>query len=57
VPAGSVEALEAGMEQLLACPIGEIERMGNAAHKRVLARHSIDLEAAKLAALFAGATL
>jgi glycosyltransferase involved in cell wall biosynthesis len=51
-PAGSVEDLAQAMEQCLRCPQEEIERMGEAAHRRVVSLHSIDEEARKLAALF-----
>jgi glycosyltransferase involved in cell wall biosynthesis len=51
-PAGSVEDLAQAMEQCLRCPQQEIERMGEAAHRRVVGLHSIDEEARKLAALF-----
>lgn len=51
-PAGSVEDLALAMEQCLLCPREEIERMGAAAHQRVIGLHSIDEEARKLADLF-----
>lgn len=51
-PAGSVEDLALAMEQCLLCPPQEIERMGEAAHRRVIGLHSIDEEARKLADLF-----
>jgi colanic acid/amylovoran biosynthesis glycosyltransferase len=54
-PAGSVEALAATLEDFLATPPGVLERMGEAGYHRVLERHDIDREAAKLAALFGGA--
>ncbi len=53
VPAGDVDALAAAIEDCLAAPADELAPMGAAAQQRVLARHSIDIEAAKLAALFA----
>ncbi len=52
IPAGSVDALAAALEELLACPADALTRMGEAGYRRVLQRHSIDIEAAKLAALF-----
>lgn len=51
-PAGSVEALAATLEDFLATPSSVLERMGEAGYRRVLERHDIDREAAKLAALF-----
>ncbi len=51
-PAGSVEALAATLEDFLATPPSVLERMGEAGYRRVLERHDIDREAAKLAALF-----
>ena len=53
VPAGDVEALAQAIEDCLAASPAELARMGDAAHARVLERHDIDREAAKLAALFA----
>ena len=51
-PAGSVHELTAAMQECLERPVAEIRRMGEAACARVSERHSIDVEAAKLAALF-----
>jgi colanic acid/amylovoran biosynthesis glycosyltransferase len=51
-PCGSVEDLADAMENCLAKPLEELQRMGDAGHERVVARHSIDTEAAKLAKLF-----
>ena len=51
-PAGAVEELEAAIEECLATPISELAHMGEQAHNRVLQRHDIDCEAAKLAVLF-----
>jgi glycosyltransferase involved in cell wall biosynthesis len=51
-PAGDIDALAAAMEDLLSRSGEELRVMGEAAHARVLARHSIDIEAAKLAAFF-----
>jgi glycosyltransferase involved in cell wall biosynthesis len=53
VPAGSVEALVAAMEEALECSPERLAAMGNAARLRVLSRHSVDVEAAILARLFA----
>jgi glycosyltransferase involved in cell wall biosynthesis len=55
-PAGSLDELAAAMEDCLSRPAAEIQRMGNAAYERVIERHSIDVEAAKLADLFHSST-
>ncbi|MBC8057219.1 MAG: glycosyltransferase [Rhizobiales bacterium] len=55
VPAGDVERLADAIEACLAATPDALARMGEAAHRRVLARHDVDHEAAKLAALFAKA--
>ncbi len=52
VPAGDVEALAAAMQACLDSPPAMLARMGEAARNVVLARHNVDVEAAKLAALF-----
>ena len=52
VPAGDLEALCAALEEAAACPVETLERMGNAAFQRALARHSIDVAAGELARLF-----
>jgi glycosyltransferase involved in cell wall biosynthesis len=54
-PAGDVNELAAAMEDFLSRSAEELRVMGEAAHTRVLERHSIDIEAAKLAGLFRGA--
>lgn len=51
-PAGSVEELAAALTDCLAQPVEVLQRMGEAAYQRVLERHDIDTEAAKLADLF-----
>jgi glycosyltransferase involved in cell wall biosynthesis len=51
-PAGSVEDLAAAMEDCLSTPSEILQAMGEEAHRRVIARHSIETEAAKLADLF-----
>ena len=51
-PAGDVDALAAAMEDFLSRSADELRVMGEAAHTRVLERHSIDVGAAKLAGLF-----
>ena len=55
VPAGNVKALMHAMQAALAAPVDVLGRMGEAAHERVLARHSVDTQAAKLANLFQNA--
>ena len=52
VAAGSIDDLAGAMEDCLNCSSGELARIGEAAHRRVLERHSIDVEAGKLIALF-----
>lgn len=54
-PAGDVEALAAVLEEFLATPLSVLGRMGESAHVRVLQRHSVDIEAEKLAQLFLSA--
>ncbi len=51
-PAGAVEELAAALADCLAQPPEVLQRMGEAAYGRVLERHDIDTEAAKLAELF-----
>ena len=51
-PAGDVESLADAMQECLQTPEDVLARMGEAARKRVLERHNVDTEAAKLAALF-----
>jgi colanic acid/amylovoran biosynthesis glycosyltransferase len=51
-PAGSVENLAAAIEDCLARPVEQLQALGAAGFQRVLERHSIDIEAAKLAELF-----
>ena len=55
-PAGSVENLAAAMEDCLARPAEQLQALGAAGFERVLERHSIDIEAGKLAELFRAAT-
>lgn len=50
--AGDVDALVAALEELLATGPAALAAMGQAAYARVLERHAIDVEAAKLARLF-----
>jgi colanic acid/amylovoran biosynthesis glycosyltransferase len=51
-PAGSVEELASAMQDCLSRPLEDLERLGDAGRRRVLARHSVDTEAGKLAQLF-----
>lgn len=51
-PAGDIDALAAAMEDCVSRSIDELRVMGQAAYQRVVERHSIDTEAAKLAELF-----
>lgn len=51
-PAGSVEAVVDAMRDCLAKRPEELQAMGDAAYARVIERHSIDIEAGKLAKLF-----
>ncbi|NMM39125.1 MAG: glycosyltransferase family 4 protein [Glaciimonas sp.] len=51
-PAGDVDALAAALEEFLLTPVAILESMGEAGYQRVLERHSVDIEAAKLAQLF-----
>lgn len=51
-PAGDVDALAAVLEEFLATPVSVLEAMGEAGYRRVLERHSVDIEAEKLAQLF-----
>jgi glycosyltransferase involved in cell wall biosynthesis len=50
--AGSVDALAAAMIRCLQAPVPQLAAMGDAAHQRVLDRHSIATEARKLAQHF-----
>jgi colanic acid/amylovoran biosynthesis glycosyltransferase len=50
-PAGCLEELTRAMEDCLSRTPEELQRLGDAAHDRVIARHSIDAEAQKLAEL------
>ena len=53
VPAGDVDGLAQAMASCLASAPDALARMGEAARARVLARHDVDVEAGKLARLFA----
>ena len=50
--AGDIDALAAAMQACLAASPADLSRMAASAHARVLTRHDVDREAAKLAALF-----
>lgn len=52
VPAGDVQALVEAMRACLDAPTDVLTRLGDAARERVLARHDVDIEAAKLVKLF-----
>jgi colanic acid/amylovoran biosynthesis glycosyltransferase len=52
VPAGDVEQLANAMQECLAYPIEGLVRMGEAARQRVLSRHDVDTQAARLAEAF-----
>jgi glycosyltransferase involved in cell wall biosynthesis len=52
VPAGDVQALADAIEECLETPAPILARMGDDAHDRVVARHSIAVGAGKLAELF-----
>jgi colanic acid/amylovoran biosynthesis glycosyltransferase len=55
-PAGSLDELVSAMEDCLSRSAEEIQRMGDAGYDRVIERHSIDVEAAKLAGHFRSST-
>lgn len=52
IPAGSLDALVAAMEALLACPAAELACLGASARRRAIERHSIETESRKLMQLF-----
>jgi colanic acid/amylovoran biosynthesis glycosyltransferase len=47
--AGDVQNLSNAMQEALSTPIATLQQMGDAAFERVIVRHNIDIEAAKLA--------
>jgi colanic acid/amylovoran biosynthesis glycosyltransferase len=47
--AGDIDDLTRAMREALTTPLARLETMGDAAYKRVIERHNIDIEAAKLA--------
>lgn len=52
VPAGDVDALASAMREALETPFEQLQQMGRAGRQRVLERHNIQIEVAKLAELF-----
>lgn len=52
VPAGDIEQLTEAMADCLQQPVEALQRMGAAGHARVLERHDVDTEAARLAEYF-----
>jgi glycosyltransferase involved in cell wall biosynthesis len=54
IPAGSICALTAAIEDCLSRSSDEVERMGDAGRRMVIERHSIDIEARKLASHIRG---
>jgi colanic acid/amylovoran biosynthesis glycosyltransferase len=55
-PAGSIDDLTDAMEDCLSRSLEDIQRIGDAGFRAVTKRHSIDVEAAKLASLFRSST-
>lgn len=51
-PAGDAETMAVEMEKLLTAPAEVLEKMAESARQRVMERHSVDVEVAKLAQLF-----
>jgi colanic acid/amylovoran biosynthesis glycosyltransferase len=51
-PAGSIDALTETIEVFLSKSSAELQNMGDAAYERVLERHRVDIEAARLIELF-----
>jgi colanic acid/amylovoran biosynthesis glycosyltransferase len=54
VPAGDIGALAQAIQACLEAPVKELAAMGSAARNRVMDRHDVDVESAKLAKLFRG---
>ncbi|KAM3097687.1 glycosyltransferase [Phormidesmis sp. 146-12] len=52
VPAGSVEALTAALQEVLKAPVDQLQQMGQAGLQRVAQQHDVAIEATKLVALF-----
>lgn len=57
VPAASITGLVAAMEECLSTSADTLQRMGETAYQRVIGRHDIDAEAAKLVRLFKSTTI
>jgi glycosyltransferase involved in cell wall biosynthesis len=55
-PAGSLDDLTAALEDCLSASLEDLQKLGDAGYSRVVARHSIDTEAGKLAELLQAAT-
>ena len=55
VPAGDVKALVGAIQDCLHTPADKLARMGEAAQTRVIARHNVNIQAARLAKLIQGA--
>jgi glycosyltransferase involved in cell wall biosynthesis len=55
-PAGDVESLASAMRECLAAQPADLDKMGAAGRSRVLERHSVDIEAAKLMEHFRAAS-
>jgi colanic acid/amylovoran biosynthesis glycosyltransferase len=51
-PAGSIDDLANAIRECLSMPIEALQKMGDAGYRRVMARHSVETESAKLAKLF-----
>ena len=51
IPAGSLDDLTNALEACLSTSIEDLQKLGNAGYSRVISRHSIDVEAGKLAEL------
>lgn len=52
IPAGDVDSLVAAMQDAIHTPVDQLRNMGRAGRARVLEKHNIHVEVAKLAALF-----
>ncbi len=51
IPAGSVDELAQAIKNCIFAPSDDLVKLGNVGRRRVLERHSVDLETAKLASL------
>jgi colanic acid/amylovoran biosynthesis glycosyltransferase len=54
VAAGDAQALADALVECLAAPVEQLQAMGRRARERALARHNVNVEAARLALLFDG---